>query len=67
MDGNRDSKALEITPARLEQLCAEHDRPEELCDALQELAQPPKATYERVDSVRSLAWLCICIAKHSKA
>lgn len=51
LDGNDQAKALEITPARLEQLCAEHDKPEDLCTALQELTVPQKVTCVRVDSV----------------
>ena len=30
-------RAVTLTPAQLEQLCAEHDRPEELCTALERL------------------------------
>ncbi|CAE8612404.1 unnamed protein product [Polarella glacialis] len=33
--------ALEITPARLEQLCAENEEIEDLCLALQKLSEPP--------------------------
>eukprot|EP00435_Cladocopium_sp_Y103_P023216 s2113_g5.t1 len=51
LDGNDHAKALEITPARLEQLCAEHDKAEDLCTALQELTVPQKVTFVRVDSV----------------
>ncbi|CAE7192922.1 unnamed protein product [Symbiodinium necroappetens] len=52
LDGGVDSKALEITPARLEQLCAEHDTAEDLCGALELLLEPqPKAKLFRAESV----------------
>jgi len=51
LDANVDTQALEITPARLEQLCAEHDKAEDLCAALEQLAMPQKAPCVRVNSV----------------
>lgn len=52
LDGGVDSKALEITPARLEQLCAEHDTAEDLCGVLELLLEPqPKAKLFRAESV----------------
>eukprot|EP00931_Biecheleriopsis_adriatica_P056594 TRINITY_DN33538_c0_g1_i1.p1 TRINITY_DN33538_c0_g1~~TRINITY_DN33538_c0_g1_i1.p1 ORF type:complete len:670 (-),score=132.54 TRINITY_DN33538_c0_g1_i1:203-2179(-) len=47
IDGSPTTKALEITPARLEQLCAEHEEPHDLCNALQALStdvQVPQLT-----------------------
>mmetsp|Transcript_6050 Transcript_6050/g.10458 ORF Transcript_6050/g.10458 Transcript_6050/m.10458 type:complete len:680 (+) Transcript_6050:54-2093(+) len=48
IDGKSGQKALEITPARLEQLCAEHEEIESLCAALEELtgALHPKKLQE---------------------
>mmetsp|Transcript_58405 Transcript_58405/g.139291 ORF Transcript_58405/g.139291 Transcript_58405/m.139291 type:complete len:731 (+) Transcript_58405:75-2267(+) len=40
VDGTNGRPALEVTPARLEQLCAEHDEVDALCAALEELGQP---------------------------
>jgi len=52
LDGGVESKALEITPARLEQLCAEHDTAEDLCAALELLLEPkPKVNLYRAESV----------------
>ncbi|CAE7721034.1 unnamed protein product [Symbiodinium sp. CCMP2592] len=52
LDGGVESKALEITPARLEQLCAEHDTAEDLCAALELLLEPqPKVKLYRAESV----------------
>mmetsp|Transcript_30120 Transcript_30120/g.76081 ORF Transcript_30120/g.76081 Transcript_30120/m.76081 type:complete len:731 (+) Transcript_30120:76-2268(+) len=41
VDGVNGRPALDITPARLEQLCAEHDEIDSLCKALSELAGAP--------------------------
>eukprot|EP00437_Effrenium_voratum_P023664 CAMPEP_0181412176 /NCGR_PEP_ID=MMETSP1110-20121109/8285_1 /TAXON_ID=174948 /ORGANISM="Symbiodinium sp., Strain CCMP421" /LENGTH=649 /DNA_ID=CAMNT_0023534877 /DNA_START=37 /DNA_END=1983 /DNA_ORIENTATION=- len=51
MGGGPETKALEITPARLEQLCAEHDEVKALCESLEQLAAPQKVTVQRSESV----------------
>ena len=63
IDGSEGLQALEMTPARLEQLCAEHDALPELCNTLQTLvketpeAQANEPFLTRVASVNAEARL----------
>mmetsp|Transcript_14742 Transcript_14742/g.46374 ORF Transcript_14742/g.46374 Transcript_14742/m.46374 type:complete len:641 (-) Transcript_14742:41-1963(-) len=54
IDGSGPSPGLELTPARLEQFCAEHETVPELCAALQALRTPRTSSLklQRVASVR---------------